>query len=195
MEVLSIILLIAASASPPQAVAPTQLQRPPGIVILKWSWNEYPTVPGNNPYLAVPRTNGTGQRSRDPFGPKDALEGARKKETVTVQPPSRDDRPVKEYQYRVTIKNTGTKTIKGMSWDYIFLDPAHEARSAHHRFRSEKKIRPGKKQQITQFSLAPPTRVVNVRVVNKTEGEPFVERVIITRIEYVDGSVWQLRSD
>jgi hypothetical protein len=35
MEVLSMILLIAASASLPQAVAPTQIQRPPGIVILK----------------------------------------------------------------------------------------------------------------------------------------------------------------
>jgi hypothetical protein len=195
MEVLSIILLIAASASPQQTVAPTQLQRPPGVVILKWSWNEYPTGPGNNPYPAGPQTNGTGQRSRDPFGTKDPLEGARKTETVTVQPPPRDTRPVKRYQYRVTIKNTGTKTIKDVSWDYIFIDPANEDRFAHHHFRNEKKIRPGKKQQITQFSLAPPTRVVNVRVVNKTEGEPFIERVIITRIEYVDGSVWQLRSD
>ena len=195
MEVLSIILLIAASASPPRAVAQTQLQSPPGIVILKWSWNEYATVPGKNPYPAVPQTNSTGQRSREPFGPKDPLEGARQTETVTVQPPPRDNRPVKGYQYRVTIKNTGTKTIKGMSWDYIFIDPANEDRLAHHHFRNEKKIRPGKKQQITQFSLAPPTRVVNVRAVNKTEGEPLIERLIITRVEYDDGSVWQLRPD
>jgi hypothetical protein len=81
-----------------------------------------------------------------------------------------------------------------MSWDYIFIDPANEDRFDHHQFRSEKKIRPGKTQQITEFSFAPPSRVVDVRVVNKTEGGRFVERVIITRIEYVDGSVWELRS-
>lgn len=195
MKVLWIILLIAASASPPQAVVPTQLQHPAGIVILKWSWNEYSTAPGNNPYPTVPRTNGTGQRSRDPFGAKDPLQAARNTETISVKPPPKDNRPVKGYQYKVSIENTGTKTINGMSWVYIFIDPANEDRVAHHQFRSEKKIRPGKKQQITEFSLSPPSRVVNVSVENKTEGKPFVERVIITRIEYVDGSVWQLRSD
>jgi hypothetical protein len=195
MEVLSMILLIAASASLPQALAPTQIQRPHGIVILKWNWNEYPTGRSNNPYPVVPQNNSTGQRSEDPFGPKDALEGARKTETVTVKPPPRDNQPAKGYQYRVTIKNTGTKTISGISWDYIFIDPANEDWFVHHHFRNEKKIGLGKKQQITQFSLAPPTRVVNVTVVNKTEGRPFIEKVIITRIEYVDGSVWQLRSD
>jgi hypothetical protein len=195
MEVLSIILLIAASVSPPQTMAPPQLQSPPGIVILKWNWNEHSTVPGNDLYATVPRTNSTGQPgSRDPFGTKDDLEVARKLETVTVQPPGRNNRPVKWYQYRVTVKNTGPKTIKSMSWDYI-IDPGNEDRFVHHQFRSAKKIRPGKKQQITEFSIAPPSRVVNVGAVNKTKGEPLVGRVIITRIEYADGSVWQLRSD
>lgn len=196
MEVLSIILLIAASASPPQAVVPPQSQSPPGIVILKWSWNEDSTVPGNDLYSTVPRTNSTGQtRSRDPFATKDDLEAARTLETVTVQPPRRNNRPVKGYQYRVTVKNTGPKTIKSMSWDYIFIEPGNEGRFAHHQFRTAKKIRPGKKQQITELSVAPPSRVINVGVVNKTKGEPLVGRVIITRIEYVDGSVWQLSSD
>jgi hypothetical protein len=196
MEVLSIILLIAASASPPQTAAPPQLQSPPGILILKWSWNEHSTVPGDDLYSAVPRTNGTGQPgTRDPFGTKDHLEAARKLETVTVKPPGRNNRSVKWYQYRVTVKNTGPKTIKTMSWDYIVIDPGKEERFAHHRFRSAKRIGPGKKQQITEFSVAPPSRIVNVGVMNKTKGEPLVGRVIITRIEYADGSVWQLSSD
>jgi hypothetical protein len=193
MKVLSIILLFGASASRPQTVAPPQLQRAPGIVILTWSWNEHSTVPGNNSYPVVPQTNSTGQRSRDPFGPKDALEGARKIETVTVQPPPRDNRPAKWYQYRVTVKNTGPKTIKSISWDYIIIEPDNEGRFAHHQFRSARKISPGKEQQITEFSIAPPSRVVNAGVVNKTKGEPLVGRVIITRIEYVDGSAWQFK--
>jgi len=194
MEVLSVILLIAASASPPQAVAPPQLQSPPGIVILKWRWHEHSTVPGYDLNSGVPRTNSAGQPgSRDPFSTKDDLDAARKLETVTVRRPGRDNRPVKWYEYRVTVKNTGSKRIKSMSWDYIVIDPANEGQFAHHNFRSAKKISPGKTQQLTEFSVAPPSRVVNVGVVNKTKGESLVGRVIITRIEYVDGSVWQLK--
>jgi hypothetical protein len=183
--VLSIILLITVSASTIQAEAQTLLQSPPGIVIRRWSWSE-----SSNASSAVPRTNSTAQRPRDPFKTKDPLDEARQVETITVQPPPRNRRPIKGYQYRVTIKNTGTKTIQGMSWDYIFIDPAAEDRVTHHQFQSKKKIRPGREAQITEFSLAPPSRVVSARVVNKPKDQPFVEQVIITRIEYIDGSVW-----
>ncbi|HEV2828525.1 MAG TPA: hypothetical protein VGW76_13080 [Pyrinomonadaceae bacterium] len=194
MQVLSVILLIAASASSPQAVAPPQLQSPPGIVIVKWSWHEHSRVPGNDLYSPVPPIGSAPQPgSRDPFSPKDDLEAARKAESITVRRPGRDNRPVKWYEYRVKVKNTGSKRIKSLSWDYIVIEPANEGQLAHHNFRSAKKISPGKTQQLSEFSVAPPSRVVNVGVVNKTKGESPVEGVIITRIEYADGSLWQLK--
>lgn len=194
MEVLSLILLIAVSAQPSIASRLTQLQDPPDIVILKWSWNEYSTLPGNVPSTVSQNTR-TNPRSRDPFGPKDQLEGARQRESVKGAPPTANNRPVKRFQYKVVVRNTGTKTIKSLIWNYIFFEPGNKERFEGHQFRTEKKIKPGQQQEITQLSLAPPGRVVHVGALSKTEGNPSGERVIITRIEYVDGSVWNLESN
>jgi hypothetical protein len=194
MKVLSLILLIAVSALPSIANRPTQLQDPPDIVILKWSWKEYSTLPGNVSSTTT-QNSVTNPKSREPFGPKDALEGARHGESVKVAPPPGNNRPVKRYQYKVVVKNTGAKTIKNLTWNYIFVEPGGKERFEGHQFRTEKKIKPGQKQEITQLSLAPPSRVVNVSALSKTDDKPSGERVIITRIEYLDGSVWNLESN
>jgi hypothetical protein len=195
MPVLSLILLVAVSAQTSIASHPTQLQAPPDIVIVKWSWNEYSTLPGNvSSSSAVPQNSPMNPKARDPFGPKDHLEGARQGESVKVPPP-RDNRPAKRYQYKVVVKNTGTKTIKSLTWNYVFSEPDNEERLELHQFRTEKKIKPRQKQEITQLSFAPPRRVVNVNDLNKSNGQPAGEQVIISRIEYVDGSVWTLGSN
>lgn len=46
------------------------------------------------------------------------------------------------YSYEIRVKNTGTKTIRGLVWEYAFSDPA-EKNVRSRQYESKTKIRPG----------------------------------------------------
>jgi len=52
-------------------------------------------------------------------------------------------------------------------------------------------IKAGKEKEIQAFSLAGPSEVVNVDTLAQDSANPFEEKVLINRVEYADGSIWQ----
>lgn len=101
------------------------------------------------------------------------------------------DPPRDAYRYKVALRNDGQKTIKSIDWDYLFLDPVTQQEVARHQFTSDDTIKPGKSKEISVLYLNPPVKTVNAKLLGK-KGEPaFKEQVLIARIQYSDGSVWQ----
>jgi len=48
-----------------------------------------------------------------------------------------------------------------------------------------------KSKDLEGFSLSGPSEVVNVKTLADKSQNPFKERVLINRVEYADGSIWQ----
>jgi hypothetical protein len=99
-------------------------------------------------------------------------------------------KPTVEYVYQAKIKNTGTKAISRLVWEYVFFDPATQREVGRRRYESKVKIRPGKTESLTARSSSPPTGTVDAAQAGKKMKELYTEKVLIERIEYADGSFW-----
>ncbi len=95
------------------------------------------------------------------------------------------------YKYKVTLRNDGLKTIKSVDWDYLFLDPITQQELARHQFTSDETIKPGKSKEVSVLYLVPPVKTIDVRSLRKKEPASITEQVVVTRVQYSDGSVWQ----
>lgn len=100
-------------------------------------------------------------------------------------------RPRDGYRYTVLLTNTGSKTIKLVDWDYVFFDPSTHEVVARHQFTSQETIKPSKSKEVSVLYLTPPVKTVSAGMLTKKEPMPFIEQVVIARIEFSDGSVWQ----
>ena len=57
--------------------------------------------------------------------------------------------------------------------------------------RNDETIKPGKSKEFWVLYLIPPVKTVSARTLSKKDLMPFTEQVVIARIKYSDGSVWQ----
>ena len=94
--------------------------------------------------------------------------------------------------YKVTVKNSSNKTIKAIDWDYIFLEHGTQTEIGRQQFSSEEKIGPGKSKELSVTITKPPTKTISLTSLNNNERGTLDGRVILVRIEYADGSSWQL---
>jgi len=186
---------------------PYQLPRsnedsPLTVVNFKWSKSrravETPAVQGNAPAQAMIPQNRNFARNaciNDPAGVRDpnadTLDGrsaAMEKnvaESRNAKPKSTDG-----FAYRIKVQNPGTKLVEIVFWEYQFHDPADPSLVARRQFLCGVNIGADKKAELEGFSLSGPG-VVNVNTLaNKTEN-PFQEKILINRVEYADGSIWQ----
>jgi hypothetical protein len=97
---------------------------------------------------------------------------------------------MKSYQYEVEVKNTGSKEVVGVIWEYVFTDPVSGKELVRHRFRSEAKIKPGKKKKLVVYTDEPEPSVVNAQAAT-TKGRKWKELVMVDSVEYSDGSKWE----
>jgi hypothetical protein len=100
-----------------------------------------------------------------------------------------------QYVYEVKIRNTGTKKIRELTWEYVLFDPNTGREVGSHRFTNEESISPGKTKTMTGYSVTSPVSVVDVTKSGKEEVGQYSERVVIHSIEYDDGSSWQRPSN
>jgi hypothetical protein len=89
-----------------------------------------------------------------------------------------------KYTAKATVKNTGTKAIKAVSWDYVFTDEKERKELKRYRLQSKQQILPGETQTLAStVGLDPKDKTRHI-----TTGKQSVE---ITKLEYADGSVWK----
>ena len=105
-------------------------------------------------------------------------------DTSTAVKLSRKTIYVFKYTARATLKNQGAKTIKAVSWDYVFTDAGGRKELKRYKLQSRQQVLPGETQVLSrgvELDAKDDTRHI-------TAGKQSVE---ITRIEYADGSVWR----
>ena len=95
--------------------------------------------------------------------------------------------------YRASLKNSSTKPIEEVDWDYVFIDSATGQELDRHQFASTKMIQPGKSKELTFMLSTPPAKRISVFALNKQERSGMADQVVVVRVKYSDGSVWQLQ--
>jgi hypothetical protein len=112
----------------------------------------------------------------------------RAEQVIKSRPPAR---PRYSFLYKISIRNTGEKTFKEIDCDYVFSDAATGVELSRREFTAVERLAPGKQKEFTFFSPSPPSHTVSVDKLNKRERETLSEHIVIVRILYADGSVWQ----
>ena len=89
-----------------------------------------------------------------------------------------------KYTAKATLKNTGTKAVKSVSWDYVFTDEKERKELKRYRFQTKRQILPGETQTVGAALGFDPKKKTSHFVTGK-------QSVEITRLEYADGSAWR----
>ena len=95
------------------------------------------------------------------------------------------------YSYRVKLQNASSKVVEILFFEYQSVDTAAPDTVNRRQFLCGVNIKPGKDTQLEGFSLFGPSSTINVESLSKKGSNPFEERVVINRVEYSDGSLWQ----
>jgi hypothetical protein len=176
---------------------------PVSVLSFKWSKDrrsiEYADTTGpTTPAPAMIPANRNFERQRrinDPAGVRDpnadTLDG-RSAELDRITQESRESKPrIDGFTYQVRIQNNSARIIKAVFWEYQFKEKANPGNLSRRQFVCRVSVKPEKTKDLEIFTLNPPTGVISVgTLVNKPSSE-FDESVIINRLEYEDGSVWQ----
>lgn len=203
MKTLAALFLILIPALIASSQTPTLSQDPADVVILKFSWDKERIGWQRDPFSPpVESIDEMRIRVRDEKRILDAKRAGSSGEVNRAERDARADAaiaarmrqkapPGYAYRYKVSVRNTGPKTIKAVDWDYIFFEPGTQTEVGRHQFTSEEKIRPGKNAELDMMILSPPTQTISAEALGKGKGAHFDEAVVLMRIEYADGSVWQ----
>lgn len=174
---------------------------PMSVTSYKWSRArqkvDTPPADVNVPVRAVIPQNKTFARNarineprgvRDPN--QDTLDGRSEAMEKNVQEArANKSEPRDGFAYRIKVKNSSTKVIEILFWEYQFNEAEDPKTLARRQFLCGVSIRPDKEKDLEGFSLSGPSDVVSVgALADKTR---FKENVVINRIEYSDGSIWQ----
>lgn len=100
-------------------------------------------------------------------------------------------KPVDGLAYRVKVQNAGRKVIDVIFWEYQFKETANPKLVTRQQFLCGAGIKPGKEKELQAFSVSSPGDVISVDSLAKKSDNLFVEQVVINRVEYADGTIWQ----
>ncbi len=104
---------------------------------------------------------------------------------------SRSPKPVDGFAYRVKVRNATAKPIEIVFWEYQFKESAAAAPLVRRQFLCGVAVKPGKDKELQAFSLLGPQDVVSVNILSQKSGSAGAEQVVINRVEFADGSIWQ----
>jgi len=147
-------------------------------------------IPQNRIFARTARVNDPAG-SRDPNA--DTIDGrsaALEKSVAEARAPK--PKPMDGYAYRVKVQNASTKLVEIVFWEYQFQDPSNPDSVARRQFLCGVNIPAGKGKELEGFSLSGPSDVVDVKTLDS--GAAFKENVLINRIEFSDGTIWQRKA-
>ncbi|HEX8749108.1 MAG TPA: hypothetical protein VF717_18170 [Pyrinomonadaceae bacterium] len=120
-----------------------------------------------------------------PDGRRDAME----KSVQEARSPKPS--PVDGFSYRLKIQNSSAKVIEVIFWEYQFTESSDVTRVARRQFLCGVNIKPRKEKELQAFSMSGPGGVISAESMAGKPGNAYQERVVINRVEYADGTIWQ----
>lgn len=206
MRVLTTLLFLACAFAPAPARAqapPAAAAAPPDLAVVKYGWSKERINWEGDPF-GGPNENFDQMRVRVRNEKRilDAKGGGNQIELNRVEREARADsanierlraQPHARYgfMYKLTLRNNGARAVREVEWDYVFTDAATGQELGRHQFAGAEKIGPGKKREFSYFIPSPPTRTVSADALNRKEREGLAEQVVVVRVLYEDGTVWQ----
>jgi hypothetical protein len=188
----------------PSAQTPRPVNAPPDVLLLQKSWRAETRNPSldDDPFAAnvefndaqraqkmselqnAIRARGSESREPPPQGRRKSDDKTKETQPLPVRVPER--RVI--YTYRAKVKNTGAKTIRLVHWGYAFLDPDTGQPLGLHHYSSKVRIRPGESADLAGRSASPQTSTVSAA----NAAKKLEEMIVIFRVEYDDGAIWQI---
>jgi len=203
MRILLLFPLLLMFVSPSQNPAGSQESTSVAVLNFKWTRTrqtvEKPEATGTTPARAVIQANKNFERNvriNAPVGARDPNEDTVDGRAAAIEKNVQESRtpkskPVDGFAYRVKVHNVGPKVIEILFWEYQFIDPLDPATMARRQFLCGVSIKPDKEKELQAFSLSGPSDVISVGSLANKSGNTFQEKVVINRVEYADGSIWQ----
>ena len=186
-----------AAVFPPAVIA--QAPEPSGLAIVKKEWKATRVFPPNSvlledPFAAIDESNRVFKQPSAVPRSKEKADRSVPISPETTEPPKRAEKTLKttlSYSYELRVRNHNDKTIRHVSWDYVFLDPETNQEVGRHRINSKVNIQPGGVQTMTSKLISPPTGAVDARTAAKKASDLYIEKIVIRSVEFVDGTLWR----
>lgn len=161
-------------------------------------------IPKTEPTVAAPAATVTrddinyekGKRANDPIltpDPKSYTIDARSAALEKINQESRSSgaRTLEGFEHRIKVRNAGTKVVEILFWEYQLIESLNPANVTRRQFICGLEMKPKKEMEVVAFTASKPSAVVSVETLAKSPETPFQELVVINRVEYKDGSIWQ----
>ena len=192
----SVAALLLALALPPLCLAQAakNQQLPADVTVVGATWRHAVNWRGSTP---VDLLTGDGQRRVTADDPQRQLERRRSNDRLgPIDSESKFHLQTDRNRALVEIRNGGTKTIKAISYDFLFVQAGSGEELLRYQFRNRATIAPGETMTLT--NLVTDRRAERFRPIGGIGSEVSAAgevgyRVVLNRIEYTDGSVWQRR--
>lgn len=184
------------------ACIPVVAQEQSGVEVLKFDWSKERIGWEGNPFSGpIENFDEVRARTRNEKRIEDAKRGnssdidrirrEAKADAANIEAQHKNNSARYVFVYKAQVKNTTTKTISSIDWDYIFLDRADQSEIGRQQFTSDEKIGAGKSKELSIVISKPPTQTISVTSLNTKERDGLVGRVVIVGLKFTDGSVWQ----
>lgn len=196
-------LLMFVSPVPGQTPASPDEDSPVAVLGFKWSKShqtvEKQETGSTAPAVVLTPDSKNFQRNRRinaPPGERDPVsdsEDARRAALEKIVQESRTSQQdsIEGFDYRAKVRNESTKLIEIVFWEYRFSDPSNAEAVTRRQFLCGVNIKPGKGKELQAFSVLGPNDVISLATLANKSENLFGEKVVINRVEYADGSIWQ----
>jgi hypothetical protein len=176
---------------------------PVNVVSAKWTKTRQkvakPDTQGSTPAAAMTPADKNFARNRrinDPAGVRDPNADTLDSRSAAMDKAVRDARSqspnvVEGYDYRVKVQNATRKAVDIIFWEYQFEEAANPSNLTRRQFLCGAQIKGGKEKELQAFGGSGPAGVVSAESLANKAANPFAERVVINRVEYADGTIWQ----
>jgi len=194
---LKLSLVIALVALVLMAQAQSGVQDASDLVVVKFSCGQYeershmirsvqqPDPPMNEP---ITINKSTVNEPQEVLNRRDIQERRADMKTAEINAALSSQKGSRIYFYRLEVKNASTKGVKSFAWTY---QSAESSDPSDRQFFCVVKAKPNESKAFELFTPLAPSRVVDAaKAGNKSENND-KGKVIINKIEYMDGSVWK----
>ena len=160
---------------------------------------EYPDTQGPAPAQSMNPANKINERNRRlnaPAGMRDPNEDTIDGRSAALEKAVRESRSprsetVEGYAYRVKVRNQSAKAVDVIYWEYQFEETANPSNLTRRQFLCGVQLKGGREKELQAFGGSGPAGTISAESLAANTVNPFAERVVVNRIEFADGAIWQ----
>jgi hypothetical protein len=203
MKTFLLLVLLLTLSLPAQDTQINADNSPMSVVTFKWSRSkravekqDTSVTPPQQAMIPQNKNFARNARVNDPAGVRDpnadTLDGRRDALEKSVQESRAPQaKSLDGFLYKVKLQNSSSKVIEIVFWEYQFIDSKDANLVTRRQFLCGVSVGPAKNKELEGFSLAGPSDVISVEALGNKPEQALQEKVIVNRVEFDDGSIWQ----